>query len=57
MNNDNEYRLSFKTVAKKYKELVALIVSEHSYELPAVYSTVLNSTKEYANWVDANSSL
>jgi len=57
IQQDIEFRLLFKTISDQYERLVDLIVAEHSYDLPAIYSTpVLRGTDAYTKWVESNSS-
>ena len=56
VHNDIEFKLTFKTIDARYKDIEALIKSEHSYDLPAIYSTpVLDSSDEYLEWIITNS--
>lgn len=56
VHNDIEFKVTFKTINTRYKDIESLIKSEHSYDLPAIYSTpVLDSSEEYHEWIIANS--
>ena len=57
IRQNNEFRLSFKTISERYERLVDLIVGEHSYDLPSIYSTaVLHGGEDYTRWIETNSS-
>ena len=50
-----EVRLLFKTTSAKYGALEAYLVSQHPYELPAIFALpVSKATSSYATWVRAS---
>lgn len=56
LENDKEYRVSFKTTADRYEEVERAIKAMHSYELPAIYATPLERVyAPYAAWLEENS--
>lgn len=56
VQNDTEFKLTFKTIESRYSDIAALIKKEHSYDLPAIYTIpVTNSSNEYSIWVINNS--
>ena len=55
LQNDTEYRLTFKTTFDNYPALENAIRELHSYELPAIYALQLDKIDaQYAAWIDAN---
>ena len=51
-----EVLLLIKTVPENYKEIEELILKDHSYECPAIYSTTIESGYDpYLAWIKANS--
>ncbi|MDP3087807.1 MAG: divalent-cation tolerance protein CutA [Methylotenera sp.] len=58
VHNEIEYKLTFKTVESRYEDILRLVTKEHSYDLPAIYSTpVLKASKSYEEWITENSTI
>ena len=50
-----EIRLSIKTGAALYRPLETFIKTRHSYEVPQIVMTSINSgSEEYLEWIDQN---
>ncbi|BEP93168.1 hypothetical protein GmRootA79_15520 [Acidovorax sp. A79] len=50
---DREFRLVCKTVARALHSLLALLRAQHPYALPQLVVQALQGSAEYAGWVDA----
>jgi periplasmic divalent cation tolerance protein len=56
VHQEPEFRVVFKTAAVRYRELEAMILAMHPYELPAVFALEVSAASaEYQGWVLANS--
>ena len=50
--NDQEFRIMFKTTKDRYKEVEKTILELHSYDLPAIYTVDVDELHEpYGNWI------
>ncbi len=48
-----EYRCEMKTTTNHYVELAAMIVEQHSYEVPEIVTLpIAEIDREYAGWMD-----
>lgn len=55
VQNDKEYRVLFKTVNERYKEVENAIRNLHSYELPAIHAFAFEHVyAPYGEWIEAN---
>ena len=55
--NDQEFRVLFKTTTERYSDVEAAIRELHSYDLPAIYAFDMDRAYEpFAAWVFDNSS-
>ena len=55
VQNENEWRVVFKTTAARYADVEQAIKELHSYELPAIYATELvHVHAPYAAWLEEN---
>ena len=51
--NDQEFRIMFKTTKDKYKDVEKAILKIHSYDLPAIYAVDVDELyKPYGDWVN-----
>lgn len=56
VQNEVEYKLTFKSISTRYYDIEALIKENHSYELPAIYATPVSiCSSDYENWIIENS--
>ncbi|WP_418318974.1 divalent-cation tolerance protein CutA [Piscinibacter sakaiensis] len=54
VQDDNEYRILFKTTAARRAAVEAAIREQHSYELPAIFSLPMQHVDPaFADWVAA----
>ena len=55
IQNDVEFRITFKTTASNFGALKQAIHELHSYDVPAIYAIQLDNIDEhYAAWIKAN---
>ena len=53
VQNDQEFRIMFKTTKDRYKEVEKAILKIHSYDLPAIYAVDVDELyKPYGDWVN-----
>ena len=53
IQNDQEFRIMFKTTKDKYKDVEKAILKIHSYDLPAIYAVDVDELyKPYGDWVN-----
>ena len=53
VQNDQEFRIMFKTTKDKYKDVEKAILKIHSYDLPAIYAVDVDELyKPYGDWVN-----
>ena len=53
IQNDQEFRIMFKTTKDKYKDVEKAILKIRSYDLPAIYAVDVDELfKPYGNWVN-----
>ena len=53
IQNDQEFRIIFKTTKDKYKDVEKAILKIHSYDLPAIYAVDVDELyKPYGDWVN-----
>ena len=53
VQNDQEFRIMFKTTKDKYKDVEKAILKIHSYDLPAIYAVDVDEFyKPYGDWVN-----
>ena len=53
VQNDQEFRIMFKTTKDKYKDVEKAILKIHSYDLPAIYAVDVDELyKPYDDWVN-----
>ena len=53
VQNDQEFRIMFKTTKDKYKDVEKAILKIHSYDLPAIYAVDVDELyKAYGDWVN-----
>ena len=53
VQNDQEFRIMFKTTKDKYKDVEKSILKIHSYDLPAIYAVDVDELhKPYGDWVN-----
>ena len=53
VQNDQEFRIIFKTTKNRYKDVEKAILELHSYDLPAIYTVDIDDVhKQYGNWVN-----
>ena len=53
IQNDQEFRIMFKTTKDKYKDVEKAILKIHSYDLPAIYAVDVDELfKPYGNWIN-----
>ena len=51
--NDQEFRIMFKTTKNKYKDVERAILKIHSYDLPAIYAVDVDELyKPYGDWLN-----
>lgn len=56
VQNEQEFRILFKTIAHRYPEVEAAIRELHSYELPAIHAVAFEHVyAPYAAWIEGNS--
>lgn len=53
LHEEREWRLSCKTTAAAVHPLLALLRSQHPYELPQLLVQTLQASREYAHWVES----
>lgn len=55
VQNEPEFRITFKTTDARYSAIEAAIRELHSYELPAIHAVAIASIYEpYARWIEDN---
>ena len=53
VQNDQEFRIMFKTTKNKYKDVEKAILKIRSYDLPAIYAVDVDELyKPYGDWVN-----
>ena len=53
VQNDQEFRIMFKTTKDKYKDVEKAILKIHSYDLPAIYAVDVDELYQpYGAWVN-----
>ena len=53
VQNDQEFRIMFKTTKDRYKEVEKAILKIHAYDLPAIYAVDVDELyKPYGDWVN-----
>ena len=53
IQNDQEFRIMFKTTKDKYKDVEKSILKIHSYDLPAIYAVDVDELYQpYGDWVN-----
>ena len=53
VQNDQEFRIMFKTTKEKYKDVKKAILKIHSYDLPAIYAVDVDELyKPFGDWVN-----
>ncbi|MEC9456597.1 MAG: divalent-cation tolerance protein CutA [Candidatus Neomarinimicrobiota bacterium] len=53
VQNDQEFRIMFKTTKNKYKDVEREILKIHSYDLPAIYAVDVDELyKPYGDWLN-----
>ena len=53
VQNDQEFRIMFKTTKNKYKDVERAILKIHSYALPAIYAVDVDELyKSYGDWLN-----
>ena len=53
VQNDQEFRIMFKTTKDKYKDMERAILKIHSYDLPAIYAVNVDELhKPYGDWIN-----
>ena len=53
VQNDQEFRIMFKTTKNKYKDVERAILKIHSYDLPAIYAVDVDELhKPYGDWIN-----
>ena len=53
VQNDQEFRIMFKTTKNKYKDVERAILKIHSYDLPAIYAVDVDELyKPYGDWLN-----
>ena len=53
VQNDQEFRIMFKTTKDKYKDMEKTILKTHSYDLPAIYAVDVDELhKPYGDWIN-----
>ena len=51
VQNGQEFRIMFKTIKDKYKDMERAILKIHSYDLPAIYAVDVDELyKPYGDW-------
>lgn len=57
VQNEQEFRVLFKTTSDRYQAVENAIKELHSYELPAIYALPFDPIyAPYAAWIESNSS-
>jgi periplasmic divalent cation tolerance protein len=57
IQNEQEFRLLFKTTSERYADVEAAIRELHTYDLPAIYALdMVQAYEPFAEWVSENSS-
>lgn len=55
IQNDEEFELSLKTKAQNYEEIEALIIKNHSYEIPQILLIPIDGgLTTYLDWIKKN---
>ena len=53
VQNNQEFRIMFKTTKDKYKDVEKAILKIHSYDLPAIYAVDVDELyKPYGDWLN-----
>ena len=53
VQNDQEFRIMFKTTKDKYKDVEKAILKIHAYDLPAIYAVDVDEIyKPYGDWIN-----
>ena len=53
VQNNQEFRIMFKTTKNKYKDVEREILKIHSYDLPAIYAVDVDELyKPYGDWLN-----
>ena len=56
VQNDQEFRIMFKTTKDKYKDVEKAILKIHTYDLPAIYAVDIDDIHEpLGEWIADNS--
>ena len=56
VQNDQEFRIMFKTTKDKYKDVEKAILKIHTYDLPAIYAVDIDDIHEpFGEWIADNS--
>ena len=56
IEEDNEIAMFVKTDSLRLQEIIKLVKSLHTYEMPAIEFWVVDGEQEYLGWIRANSS-
>lgn len=58
IENSEEISLSIKTKKSNYKKIEKVILKNHDYEVPQIFSIKIDQGFEsYLNWIDSNSTI
>ncbi|WP_129840892.1 divalent-cation tolerance protein CutA [Streptomyces sp. RFCAC02] len=53
VQNEQEWRITYKTPASKYADLAAHIKAGHTYEVPEIIATpITDGSPDYLSWLD-----
>ena len=56
IEEDNEIAMFVKTDSSRFEEIIKLVKSLHTYEMPAIEFWEIEGEQEYLDWIHVNSS-
>jgi periplasmic divalent cation tolerance protein len=56
IEEDNEVAMFIKTDSSRFQEIIKLVKSLHTYEMPAIEFWGIDGEQEYLDWIHLNSS-
>jgi periplasmic divalent cation tolerance protein len=56
IEEDNEIAMFVKTDSSRFEEIIKLVKSLHTYEMPAIEFWGIEGEQEYLDWIHVNSS-
>jgi periplasmic divalent cation tolerance protein len=56
IEEDSEIAMFVKTDSSRFQEIIKLVKSLHTYEMPAIEFWGIEGEQEYLNWIHVNSS-